>query len=248
MARQLLVLTPEKTLVTYQLAGIPSRLLAHIFDLTIIVALAAAAYMSLGSLLAAIDSGLADGVLAVLIAALPFLYFILFEGLWNGQTLGKKAMSIRVRMADGTPLVFTSALGRNFVRVADLLPGSYLVGVIAMFTNERSQRLGDMVARTVVIYERVPQRNFSPAPYSLGVHVMEQYVGDLRHMTVEEYTALKRLCDRAPQLPAAVQEKLLREVWQPIASRHHIEPVSQVHPIYLAEATVMKFGRTHGLM
>jgi uncharacterized RDD family membrane protein YckC len=248
MARQLLVLTPEKTLVTYQLAGIPSRFLAHLYDLVIVAFLILLSIAGVNGILRTIDPGLALGVTSVLVALMPFLYFILLEGLWNGQTLGKKATGIRVRMVDGTPVNFTSALGRNLLRVADLLPSMYLIGVVAMFTNERSQRLGDLVARTVVVHERAPSPNFTPAPYVLGVHAFEGHVGDLRHMSVEEYAALKRLCDRAPELPARVQDQLIRDVWQPIAARHHIEPIPNVHPIYLAEATVMKFGRAHGLM
>jgi hypothetical protein len=176
------------------------------------------------------------------------LYFVLFEGLWNGQTLGKKAVGIRVRMADGTPLTFRAALARNLLRPADLLPFWYFLGFLAMFTNVKSQRIGDMVAGTVVLRERKPMPIFSPAPYILGIHPFESHVGDLRGMNNDEYVVLKRLCDRFPELPTRVQDQLIAEVWQPFAQRFKIAPLQNVHPVYLAEAVVMKYGRRQGLL
>ena len=61
-------------------------------------------------------------------------------------------------------------------------------------------------------------------------------LGDLRGMTQDEYVALKQLCDRFPELPTSVQEKLLRDVWRPIAIRRSIPDLQGVHPIFLAEA------------
>lgn len=77
---------------------------------------------------------------------------------------------------------------------------------------------------------------------------MESHVGDLRGMTIEEYNALRRFADRFPELPVSIQNQLVREVYQPIAAKRGITPVANVHPIFLAEAAVMKYGREHGLL
>jgi uncharacterized RDD family membrane protein YckC len=244
---ELVVLSPEKTIVTYRLSGIGSRILAHTLDVLLIAAL----YMSIAYIAGAV-TGLEPGLGTALIVfsgvALPFLYFILFEGLWNGQTIGKKAANLRVRMADGTPVTFGAALGRNLLRPADLLPGFYFVGLLAIFTSPRSQRLGDLVSGTVVVHERRGAPRFSPAPHTAGIHAMESHVGELRGMTIEEYQTLRRLCDRFPELTPTAQSRLLEEVWRPIAAKRGIPIVSNVHPLYLAEATVMRYGREHGLL
>ena len=67
-------------------------------------------------------------------------------------------------------------------------------------------------------------------------------------MTQEEYNALRRLCDRFPELPPPTQAKVIREIWKPIAARREVPDLPNVHPIYTAEAAVMKYGRQHGLL
>jgi uncharacterized RDD family membrane protein YckC len=243
MAQEMLILSPEKTVLSFNIARLGSRVYAQLLDVFILISLLillSVIFQSLGSFGAPI--------MMVLLSIGPFLYFILLEGLWNGQTLGKKALSIRVRMGDGTPITFAAALGRNLLRPADFLPMGYFLGMLAVFTNERSQRLGDRVANTIVLHDKRAEPRFSPAPYVLGVHPFEEHVGELRGMNNEEYVALKRMCDRFPELSANVQERLIAEVWYPLQAKYGISPVSNVHPVYLAEAVVMKYGRRHGLL
>lgn len=243
MAQELLLLSPEKTVLSFNLARLPSRVWAQLMDALLLTFGLFLLILALGAL------GVTGLGLFLLLSSLgPFLYFVLLEGLWNGQTLGKKALGIRVRMSDGTPITFGASLARNLLRPADFLPVAYFAGMIAVFTNPRSQRLGDMAAGTIVIQDKRAVPQFSPAPYVLGVHPFESHVGELRGMTNEEYTTLKRLCDRFPELSSNVQDRLIRDVWDPFAYRFHIASINQVHPVYLAEAVVMKYGRAHGLL
>jgi hypothetical protein len=117
-----------------------------------------------------------------------------------------------------------------------------------MFTTPKSQRIGDLLAGTIVLHERKLEPKFRPAPHTDSLHPLEGSVGELRGMTQEEYWALRRLCDRFPELPRAVQDRLIREVWNPIAYRLKVTSLPNVHPLYLAEAVVMKYGRSHGLL
>jgi uncharacterized RDD family membrane protein YckC len=242
------ILTPEKTILTYRLAGLGSRVLAHFIDVVLLIGTLIAITFGVLYLSIRADIVVGQGILIFLYFAVPIVYFVLLEGLWNGQTLGKKACGIRVRMSSGMPVTFAAALGRNLMRPADLLPGPYLLGVIAMFTNPKSQRIGDLVADTIVCHERRPERRFAAAPHLVGVHPLESQVGDLRGMTIEEYNALRRFADRFPELSVPIQTRLLKEVWQPIAERRKVPALPNVHPIFLMEAVVMKYGRTHGLL
>jgi uncharacterized RDD family membrane protein YckC len=86
------------------------------------------------------------------------LYYWLCEGLF-GATLGKGIMGIAVRRADGRKCDLAAALVRNFLRIVDGL-AAYLVGfLIALFSPSR-QRLGDHLAKTIVVQTKtaVPVR------------------------------------------------------------------------------------------
>jgi uncharacterized RDD family membrane protein YckC len=245
----LAVLSPEKTIITYRLSSIGSRILAHILDLGVVAVVDYAIISFAAAGVGMFDETIAQVIVLFTITFSLFIYFILLEGLWNGQTLGKKAVGIRVRMSDGLPVTFAAALARNLMRPADMFPPfTYFMGLLAMFCTPKSQRFGDMIASTVVTHERRAMPYFTPAPHTAGIHPLEHHIGELRGMTIEEYNALRRFADRFPELPAPVQNKLVREVYQPIAQRRGIQPIANVHPLYLAEAAVMKYGREHGLL
>jgi uncharacterized RDD family membrane protein YckC len=179
------VLSPEKTVLTYRLAGLGSRALAHFLDGLIILAMFYLGFLVMGVFgitLGVISTDLSEiavGVFILVVSLLPFAYFIFFEGLWNGQTLGKKMAGIRVRMADGTPITFAAATGRNLLRVADFLPVIYFLGTVAMFVNPKLQRIGDLVAGTIVTHEVRVVPRFSIAPHRVGIHPLEAHVGEL---------------------------------------------------------------------
>ncbi len=79
------------------------------------------------------------------------IYFSFFEGT-SGQTLGKQAVGIKV--VDETtmkPPPLEQALLRNILRIIDWLPFFYIIGFILVETQPNKKRLGNMVARTVVV-------------------------------------------------------------------------------------------------
>jgi uncharacterized RDD family membrane protein YckC len=247
MNSEVAILSPEKVVLTYRLASVGNRILAHLLDLLI------AGVIVFGEFLLYIwfaSNGLSvlASVIQPLFIPTFFLYFILLEGFWNGLTPGKRAMGLRVRMLDGTPVTPLAALGRNLLRMADFLPGFYFVGILCMVTTRRSQRFGDLAAGTCVFYEKRMIPTFQTAPHLAGLHPFEANVGELKGMTMEEYVTLRRLCDRFPELSQSAQTNLLKEVWEPISRRLSVPLVPNVHPIYLAEAVVMKYGRDHQLL
>jgi uncharacterized RDD family membrane protein YckC len=88
-------------------------------------------------------------------------YFILLEGLW-GATLGKLATNLRVvRESDGEAIDWSAAIIRNLLRVIDGLV-LYILGFIVICLTRKRQRLGDLVAGTVVV-RRSPQTAPIPA-------------------------------------------------------------------------------------
>lgn len=87
---------------------------------------------------------------------LTFAYFFAAEAVW-AQTIGKRVMQLRVVRVDGGPLAAGPAALRNLVRFVDWLPGAYIIGAIALFTvGNKTQRLGDMAAKTTVVAADAP--------------------------------------------------------------------------------------------
>lgn len=79
----------------------------------------------------------------------PFCYFALAEARF-GRTLGKRLFGLVVVAEDGTPASRRSILARNLLRPLDFFP-CYGLGYLSMVVSERSQRIGDLVADTVVV-------------------------------------------------------------------------------------------------
>ena len=219
MQGDLEILTPERAVLGYRLAGVGSRALAHLMDIVIVAASMILIWIVVFAAVGAVDRAVATGLLMFLTFLLPILYFVLSEGLGNGQTLGKRTLGIRVRMADGTPVGFEAAVLRNLLRPADMLPPPYLVGLASIFLSDRAQRLGDLVAGTVVISERQEAPRYAVAPHGVGTHPLEHAVGSLRGLTMPEYAALRRLADRFYELPPDAQAHLIGTIYRPIAIR-----------------------------
>ena len=80
---------------------------------------------------------------------LLFVYYTLFE-LRRGATPGKMAFGMRVTAMDGTPPQPGAIVVRNLIRVPEAIL-YYLPAAIAVLVSSKRQRLGDLVARTVVV-------------------------------------------------------------------------------------------------
>ncbi len=158
MEEQFSVETPESVSFNYTLAGIGSRYLAALIDHLLVGVMLVLLYIavSLSKLYDGFSILTALGILASFVVL--FGYFAFFETVWRGQTPGKRAMNLRVLMADGLPIGFSEAMLRNIVRFVDFLPASYGLGLMVMFFDRRWRRLGDMAANTVVVRENAALR------------------------------------------------------------------------------------------
>jgi uncharacterized RDD family membrane protein YckC len=91
-----------------------------------------------------------SGAPALIIDLLFFLYYIVLEAVL-GATLGKLLLGLRVVNVDGSRIGWGASIIRNLLRIIDALPFFYLLGAIRIWTSPQRQRLGDRVAKTVVV-------------------------------------------------------------------------------------------------
>jgi uncharacterized RDD family membrane protein YckC len=152
------VVTGEAVALEIRLAHWPSRLVAFAIDLIAEFAAWVVVALLLARILEGADSDLAAAVVVVAFVFVFIGYPIAFETLWRGRTLGKAALGIKVVRDDGAPERFRHAFVRAVLMPFEFWGPALLTSII----NRRSKRLGDLLAGTVVVQERVPSRTTNP--------------------------------------------------------------------------------------
>lgn len=205
--QQVDVETPEQVVLSYTLAGIGARAAAKIIDSLIVTFILVAFIVSL-SLLPKFgtpgpnpspeqSSTWAVAIFILVVFAFEWGYYVLFEALWDGQTPGKRLLHIRVVQDGGYSVSFGASAIRNIARIIDGQPGYvYGVGVVAAALNKSGKRLGDMMAGTFVVQERIEH---APVVASVASST-ETAVPALASLSAGEYELLERFLSRAPSL------------------------------------------------
>ena len=144
--------TPEGVSFSLLLAGPVTRFMAWLIDqacIGVVSRLVGAVLQLLG--LISQDLATAASILAYFLISLG--YGIALEWGWRGQTVGKKLLRLRVMDSQGLGLAFSQIVVRNLLRVVDALPVLYMVGGLACLISRRAQRLGDLAANTIVVWQ-----------------------------------------------------------------------------------------------
>ena len=166
--------TPEGIAISISMAGPVPRGFAWALDTLIYVMLIWVVSIPLSFM-----GRFGEGLLLIATFFLYWFYSVFFEVLYNGMTPGKKALGLKVLHDDGTPIGWAASINRNLLRVVDFLPFMYGAGLTAMLLNKKFQRLGDIVAGTVVVYAPTTQElteitQLNPAPPNHALSTDEQ--------------------------------------------------------------------------
>lgn len=265
-ADQLTIQTPEQVDLKLPLASVGSRLLAVLTDsllqlaaivalliLLFLVALAAPKRIVPQTAQPHMDSA-AKWVIAGFIL-IQFLliwgYFSLFEAFWNGQTPGKRLLKIRVIQDSGRPITLFESLARNLLRVIDMLPSIYLVGLVTILCNRQAKRLGDLLAGTLVVHESALPRGRgtsssayrlitpTPAPAFVAPASAQQRVpaDALARLTPSDLQVLEVFFTRNLDLPLAVRHSMAAAIATRLGEKMHwSRPDAASHPERMLEA------------
>lgn len=206
--------TPERVSFRLETAGLGSRFAAQLIDGLALFGILAALGLASAGLGALLSNGPLALLALVMVGFLTFwAYWIVPEALWSGLSVGKLALQLRVVDAGGGPLTVGQAIVRNLLRIVDFLPAYYAVGAIAIFVSSRNQRLGDLVAGTVVVRERRAVRLADlrgETPASDGSAPAPPAPRRALDPALRRF--LVAYAQRRPYLPPARRERLAREV------------------------------------
>jgi uncharacterized RDD family membrane protein YckC len=152
---RLRIATPEGVDVELTLAGIGSRFIAAAIDFTIQALTLFAVALVLGMVgNRGDDSGVQIAIFSIAFFLIFFGYDVLFEVRGRGRTPGKRWTGLRVVRTGGQPISFVPSCIRNVMRLIDILPFFYGIGMISIFATNKNQRLGDLSAGSLVVRER----------------------------------------------------------------------------------------------
>lgn len=150
-ANTLTIRTPEGIVFSLQLAGPVTRFMGWAIDLAAISVISSMLNVILGIIgIISRDIVMAVGILTYFVISIG--YGIVTEWYWQGQTLGKRLLKLRVMDEHGLRLQFSQIVIRNLLRFVDSLPLFYMVGGLACLISRRAQRLGDFAANTIVVW------------------------------------------------------------------------------------------------
>lgn len=180
-------------------AGVCVRGIARIIDDAIRLVLMVAVIAILTPL-----GGFGEGLAFVGVFIVWWFYGVIFEVVNDGVTPGKYFMGLRAVNADGTPIGFVNSAIRSVLLFVDLLPFGYLTGIITMAISGSQQRVGDIVAGTVVVYNQ-PRKVRKPESTN-------QHVPVPAHLTTEERMLFlsyqERIRDLSPERAIELAETL----------------------------------------
>ncbi len=222
------IVTPEAVVLAFETAGVGSRLVGAVIDLT--VQLIAFVVMVTGlAVLGHTPFGLAGVYIGLFVIA--FVYPVAVETLWRGRSLGKAALGLRVVTVEGAPIRFRHALVRGALGLVDFWGTSGACAVLTVLLTRRNQRLGDLAAGTLVLRERTGARQPLAASFVVPPG-WERYAAtlDVSGVSAADYQAVRAFLLRAPTLDHWTRGGLAREIAVPLLGRLRHQPPPGVSP------------------
>lgn len=243
------IVTPEAVVLEFETAGVASRLLARLIDGVVLWVGAIAALLGFGAVFADAAGQAIAVIFSVLVVFfMVFGYWILFETVLRGRTLGKMAMGLRVVTAEGAPVRFRHSAVRAIVGVVDfLLPPLGPVAVVSVLLSPDNQRLGDLAAGTIVLRERVATgpavalRLSAPPGREALVGALE-----LGRLTDAQYGVVRRFLLRAHTLDPNARRHLASELAGGVARTSGVARPADLDPEWYLHAAGLAYQRRTG--
>jgi uncharacterized RDD family membrane protein YckC len=201
------LVTGEAVVLELRLAKLASRSLALALDLVVQLGLLLVGTVVLAGVLGSVDDALSTALALVFYVAVVVGYPVTIETATRGRSLGKLALGLRVVRDDGGPVRFRHAFVRGLLAVVEIWITFGSVALITSLASSQGKRLGDYLAGTVVVRERVPAPSAPMAamPPSLAAWAASL---DLSRVPDDVALAARQYLSRSAELAPSVREEM----------------------------------------
>ncbi|ATL64900.1 RDD family protein [Nocardia terpenica] len=239
--------TGEAVALELPIARIPLRAAAFLIDLLIQLTVAWLLLIWILGLLfqSELDGAWLDAAALIMIVAVGAGYPVVCETLLRGRTVGKLALGLRVVRGDGGPVDFRHALTRGLAGlIVDfwVLGGFGAIAVITSLCSPRARRVGDILADTVVIHDRVrlPDPALAVAPPWLAEWTRRL---DLSGLSDDLALPIRQYLTRCPTLTPEVQQGLGHALVTTVCRDLNIVAPAGCPPVHLLGALLAERQR-----
>ncbi len=195
-------------------------------------------------------AGMLGGLIWVGYFIVYWFYGAYMETYFNGQTLGKRFTKMRVISTDGHAIDGIQATLRNFIRLLDIMPmvpfsalflleepsplglPTCLIGLVVMSLSRRYQRVGDLVANTVVVNEELKQLPDLATFMDARVPKLAELIPTSYVVPASMARAIADYVDRRKYLPFQRASEIASYVAGPLIEKFSIAPDTD-HDLFL---------------
>jgi uncharacterized RDD family membrane protein YckC len=182
------ITTTQNVVIQYRMASVMERVLAFIIDMMALAILTSIAGVALGRF---------EALWFAVFILLGF-YSLISEQLMDGQTLGKKALGIRVIRIDGSQATFADFFNRWALRFLDIWLSWGSVAILSILNSPNQQRLGDKAAGTILVKKRASDSYLLTDILKLNQNKEYQALyPEVTALSEQEVLAIKRLIVRS---------------------------------------------------
>ena len=248
------VVIGEAVVLEVPVARFPSRMVALAIDLIIEIVLLF--FILILAIVAASAGGGLDLASGAAVSLTGFVFVIvgyptIFETLTRGKSLGKLAMGLRVVSDDGGPERFRQALVRALVGVLEFWVLSGIPALLTALLSARGKRLGDMLAGTYVIQERLPGRKTLAAPLATVPPALVDWASTLQLAGLTDATAetARGYLSRFHELTPAARQEFGQRIAATVQAQVSPTPPPGTTPTdYLTAILAERRSREHARM
>ncbi|MDQ6715031.1 MAG: RDD family protein [Actinomycetota bacterium] len=231
------LVTGEAVALDLPPASIGPRILSGLLDYAIVLILTTA-FASVGAaLVSRLDDAVSAAVMLLSFLLAWLVYPVTVETLTRGRSVGKLAAGLRTVRDDAGPITFRHALARGLLGVVEIYLLWGIPAVVTSVVNPKGKRLGDVVAGTYVVRDRVVAH--LPPPVPMPPHLASwALTADISALPDDLAMAIRSFLPAAFTMTAQARDEMGRQLLGELSLYVSPPPPAWHHPEYVMAAVL----------